>query len=416
MKNLFYKLVALFVVYYFIQFLYSSFSKGYEKEYVILNKERFEIKELYTANRKKEVNNYFIDILVDNEEFSIQTYADFNKRKKIISNLHYYKDDNYSCIYPEFINDKQLFDVICKTNDGYINYTMIENKPSKLVSFVDEIKKYKSLDNKLGDSQKLGFSNVYKSNIISNHYISLSNYKGIDLISKNNIKSIFIFEKDIYKRPISYYVGKKYITAEYGKNLYFNKFFVIDLVTGKTTSIKSNNQIDYNSYFMGQVGESVYLIDKTNKKQYEINLSSSSIIVTGDIDSGARFYNNGKWTNISMNEAVKEEKKLITTKTEGNTVVYKDGNKLSGYNYYFVTKNNKCDVYRANVQDDNKKLYLFSMNDCNNQVFYLSDYIYYIDGDRLNYYSDKTGVKTLLINEELKYNNNILVGGYKSAK
>ena len=40
-----------------------------------------------------------------------------------------------------------------------------------------------------------------------------------------------------------------------------------------------------------------------------------------------------------------------------------------------------------------------------------------MDNTKLNYYSDKTGVKTLLVNNELKYNSNILIGGYvKGAK
>ena len=103
--------------------------------------------------------------------------------------------------------------------------------------------------------------------------------------------------------------------------------------------------------------------------------------------------------------------------TENNTKSIKQGNKLSGFTYHFVKQNNKCDVYRSNVQDETNKMYLFTMNSCDAKVLYLDDYIYYVDGNKMKYYSDRTGLRTLLSNNELLHNDTIIVGGYsKSAK
>lgn len=417
MKNLFVKLILLFAVYYLIQFAYSFFSKGYNKDYIIVNEYTFNINEIYTANKKNEIDNYLIKVLVDNKEFLFQAYHNFGKKQKIVTNVHYYKDENYACVYPEFEGNVQLFDLTCISGDYYINYTSIDSKPKKMVEFVENITSYKKYNNEPGDAQKYSFSTIYVDNIIKEHYIALSNYRGIDLIKEGKVRTISVFEKDIYKRPLSEFVGKKYMTADYSKTLYFENFNVIDLVTGEVQVLKNNKKINFNSYIMGTVKDSVYLIDKTNKIQYEIDLADLKVTVIGDSETGIRFYNNGNWEKYDITKAIKEEKKFIYNEKTDNIKIYKNGNKLSGYKYYFKVDNGRCEVYRSNIQDDTKKTYLFSMSDCNNQVVYLNDYIYYVDNTKLNYYSDKTGVKTLLVNNELKYNSNILIGGYvKGAK
>lgn len=416
MIKLTFKLVVLFILYYLIQFGYSLFGHGFEKEYIILNDNTFEITELYTANKKSEIDNYYISISVDENEFALQTYHDFGKKQKIVSNVHYYKDNNYKCIFPEFIDDVQLFDVICKNNDYFINYSSITNKPKELVEFVNNIEGYKAYTD-TSKTKTHTFSTVYVDNIPKNHYISLSNYKGIDLFNSDSLKAIMIFVDDVYKRPISSFVGKYYITADYEKTLYFDTFRIINIETGNISNIYAGQDINLNSYVMGSVDNLLYILDKTNKIQYEIDIPRAKVTAVGNMDSGVRFYENGKWKNREMTSVIKEEKKFIYNTVVEETTIYKNGNKLSGHKYYFTSKNNTCDVYRTNVQDDTKKLYLFTMSSCNNRVFYLDEYIYFVEGNKLKYYSDMTGIKTILENNELIHNKNILVGGYvKSAE
>ena len=98
MKKLFFRLLLLFLVYYIIQYAYSLFSKGYVKDYKIINKYEFEVNEKYSSNEKGEYDNYFITVKVNGDEFYFQTFHDFNKQKKVVKNLHYYKNNNISCI------------------------------------------------------------------------------------------------------------------------------------------------------------------------------------------------------------------------------------------------------------------------------------------------------------------------------
>lgn len=417
MKNLFFKLILLFAIYYLIQYAYSFFSQGYEKEYLIIKEQTIKINEKYTANKKKEHDNYFIKIKIENDEFALQTYYNFEKKQKIVKDVHYYKDQNYVCIYPEFIVDAQLFDIICKNGDSYINYSAIANPSQSLKDFAKNIPEYIEFIDEKSDYEKQNLSTIYTKNLVKNHYISLSNYTGVDLITKDNIKDANIFEEDVYKRQLSAYVGRKYIIANYEKNLYFESFNVVDIITGEIKTLSYSKNINFNSYIMGVVGESVYLLDKTTKTQYEIDPFTREITIIGNADTGARFYNNGKWENVDINTLVKTEKKFIYNETKDNTTIIKKGNKLSGYNYYFVSNGNKCDVYRSNVQDDSKKTYLFTTKKCDSQKLFLDDYIYFVDDDLLKYYSDSTGVKTLIMNNELLHNDTILIGGtVKSAK
>ena len=67
MKKLFFRLLLLFLVYYIIQYAYSLFSKGYVKDYKIINKYEFEVNEKYSSNEKGEYDNYFINKDIHNK-------------------------------------------------------------------------------------------------------------------------------------------------------------------------------------------------------------------------------------------------------------------------------------------------------------------------------------------------------------
>ena len=60
---------------------------------------------------------------------------------------------------------------------------------------------------------------------------------------------------------------------------------------------------------------------------------------------------------------------------------------------------------------------MFTTTNCDSKKFFLYDYIYFVDNNLLKYYSDSTGVRTIIMNNELVHNDTILIGGtLKSAK
>ena len=418
MKKLFFRLLLLFLVYYIIQYAYSLFSKGYVKDYKIINKYEFEVNEKYSSNEKGEYDNYFITVKVNGDEFYFQTFHDFNKQKKVVKNLHYYKNNNISCIYPEFIDNTQLFDVVCMKDGIYYNYSSFVDA-NKISDFVSSLKNYKKITNNLNNYETHNLIKIYTDNIVSNHYIGISNYRGVSIVKKgknSNITDVKLFDRDIYKRPISFYISNYYVTADYTEKLYFSTFDVVDLTNGKARKLNFKEEISFDSYVLGVVGDSAYILDKTNKVEYEVDLSGFKVLAIGNVDTGVRVYENGTWKNIKMQDAIKKGVKFTYDTVDKNTIIHNQTSKKSGYIYYLTTNNNKCDVYKSSVQNDSKKTFLFTMSSCKNQVLYVDDYIYYIDKGNLNYYSDNLGVNTLLSYNELNFNNNIIIGGYKNTK
>ena len=69
-------------------------------------------------------------------------------------------------------------------------------------------------------------------------------------------------------------------------------------------------------------------------------------------------------------------------------------------------------VYRANVQNKKNITYLFKVADISD-VYYVDEYIYYKKGNKLMYYTDKTGSRTILEYDELDFNENLVFGIYE---
>jgi len=78
----------------------------------------------------------------------------------------------------------------------------------------------------------------------------------------------------------------------------------------------------------------------------------------------------------------------------------------SGYYYYFQKKDDNYKIYRANVQNPKQKLYITETDNIDD-IQYNKEYIYYIKNNQINYYSDNTGVRTLMENTELEFNENL---------
>ena len=78
---------------------------------------------------------------------------------------------------------------------------------------------------------------------------------------------------------------------------------------------------------------------------------------------------------------------------------------MTGFTYYFKKNGNAYKVYRS-IGESNVLTYLFSTSNIDS-IQYISDYVYFIDGSTLYYYTDATGVRRLYRNNELQFNKNL---------
>lgn len=423
MKRLLKMLIVLSVFYIGIQIGFKYLGYGHNVSYQIeTDNQVFYIDEKYTSNRKNENNNYYFNVKINDSTFTFQTYEKFNHSDRIIKKIRYYKDEQYECILPVFENNKIIFDLMCMRDNQITYYHDLIGQNSNLDSFVntikDEIYTLKNWEDDRSDPIIEASITVYPNNILDRHFVGINNYRGVYTINNLNLKKIVnveIFSKDVYERKISSIVDKYYVTADYSQTIEFNSFYVVDLTSNNVKTITSTNKISFNSYVQGTLNNLLYVFDRDNKKQYEINVKSNKVIEIGNENIGIKVYENGKWSTLEMSEAIKQDILFRNNNETTSDAIYeridKVGNVLSGYYYYYQKVGNVYKVYRSNVQNPELKTYLFTVSQINS-INYVSDYVYYTENNEVKYYHDKTGVKTLFRNEEFEFNKSLYYNVY----
>lgn len=388
------------------------YSKGYTIHYK-LEEGKYEITETYTKNAKHEIDNYYIEIKENDINYAFQFYHKFSKKRKVVDKVISYHGE-YDCILP-VIDGKAETDFMCYKDYRYYFYNSIVGESEELDKFIDEIDSdiYDRHDwqDQTSGEQKEGNLILYSKNKIDNHYVMVTNLKGAYQV-QDTISEISLFEKDIYERELSAFVGNYYVTANYEENQRFRTFYFVDMISGKVEEAKAPNYISFDSYIQGIVDDKLYIYDRDNEKQYSIYPKKKKIEEVGNNKKKIKYYSNGDWDKITTTKANKTllfetvKKDLEFQKYD---VVYHVGGEVSGY-YYLLEKNK--DGYRLyRTPSQNKKIitYLTTVSDVND-IFFLEDYVYFQEKGKIKYYHDTTGIRTLLEYSELEFNKNLIFG------
>lgn len=405
MKKLFGGLIVLLIIYITIRCAFIYFSNGHDITYNLTDND-------YIANIHETAifdskDNYYFEVAINNKKFTFQTFYDFKKSSKVIKEIKYYEDDNVSCILPVYIGDVIISDVLCIYEGQYNYYHNMSYSNNNFTSFIKELQKYGYDESKylsLDDEKVINYNNllIYSNNLVDGHIVGLSNYKGIYTIEKDSdIFSSELFSTDIYSNKVSILKDNYYLSAIYNKANGFKEMYLVDYVNHVKSKLEMPQTLSYESYFHGYHDLKLYLIDMENKIQYEIDLDKKTVKQVGNMESGIVYYEGNKKKRIEYNNSLDNINFLEGTQ-----------NNKYGYIYTFEKINNKYGVYRENVQNKDNKVFIFETNDIN-RIVYMDEYIYYISEDKLNYYSDYTGEKTILINSEFKYNDTLKYNVYE---
>ena len=395
MKYLIKNLLIFLLVFIGLKQVIFMFDKGHNINYNIGN---YNIKEIYTSND----NNYYFKIKSDKLSINFQIKENYNKSEKIIKKLHYKKIDDYKCLFPLFKENRQLTDIMC-LKDNIIYYANTLNNKN-----IQNYFKKKGYKNKYKDKAKqISITNtqsIYKENITKNTYIAIETYKGLKLFNGKETE-VKIFENDVYKKPISIFTDKYYLVADYNSEYTFNKMHLVNIINGEKITIRSYDDISFDSYIMGEVDGKIYMFDKENNKQYEIDLEEKMINHIGN-KNNIKYYN-GKWTTITLSEAKSEKKFTSFKEIEG----YEKVDKVNNYYYFYKKDNDTYKIYRADKNNKKLKTYLFDTTDITN-ITYINDNIYYKNQNTLILYSKNTS-KKLITEKEIEFNNDISFGIYE---
>ncbi len=403
MKKICYLLISLFILYFAVQIAFVFFGTGHSIHYKVND---FNIKETLTQNKKNETDNYYFEIEKDDILFNFQI-MNIKQGSKLIKEIKYFKNTNYECMIPIFRIKGHHTDLVCKKDGIYYYYNTIRGNDPEIDNFAQEyVSEY--VDN-LEVKKENGNLYVY-SNLIDNHFIGLEYYKGIyDINKKANYKKISLFRNEKYTKELSTIVDKYYISADYDQEYDFHNFELINLETYTVSKITSNSAISLNSYIQGVVDNSLYILDKSNKKQYEINLKTKEVIEIGNESIGIKIYKDNEFVNGNIYEAISNNIMFNDNTMDSNfnnkiySKVEKVGNKLSGYYYLYEKANNIYRVYRASIMNTNVVTYLFDTTDIDS-VKYVDEYVYYIYNSEIKYFNETTGNKTVLKYNDMEYN------------
>lgn len=415
LRKLISTLLVLFIIYLLIQVSFQFFEKRHDLEYLVKTDQRtFKVEEEYIASSNTEEESYFFTINYQNNNFTFQINTSFYDKNKVIENIKYFENQNYKCLLPIFNGNKILTDVMCYKDSNVYLYNNIKGLNKEIDGFVINLGISELILK--NENEKDGIETkemtVYFNNIPNNHYIGINNYKGLNVISKIVDKALttILFEQDVYSRKIETIVNNYYIVADYNQKYNFSKFYVINLLNNTNYVIETHKEISFSSYIQGNIGNLIYIYDPENKKQYEINLKTKTVLEVGNENTKIIHYEDNQKKRININELKGEkmyfESNIKTTKSKEYIKIDMVGGEKTGYVYYYKKVKNGYDVYRASKRTQEQKVFLFTIENINN-VYYIDNYVYFIEQNKLKYYHDKVGIKTIFKNDELSFNSNI---------
>lgn len=382
-----YKLVLMFLTIILLIIMCKVIlSPNYLNYSLKINKNKFNIKEEYSKDYT------YIKININNKVYSL--YVN-DKGRKIIDNIYYYKDNTYECLLP-IINKSTKTDMMCYDGKTIYNYYNIKNKDEALDNYVSSIKEY-NIENFIDNTDKFSKINYIKFYNNIDKKVAITTYDGL-ISNYNNIK---LFNKDVYNNIISAFIDKYYIIADYNKSYEFNEFLVTNLENQESFKIKSKYDISFDSYVQGIVDNKLYIYDKDNNSQYEIDIDKKRVNLLSN-SKKIKVYKNHSWGYVSKNsEDIYFENEEESLSLDSFDHVIKYGN----YYYLFKKVNKSYELYRSDI--NNMEVYKYLITVSTIKINYNEDYIYYVDGNKLYYYSDSTGLKTILENPELEFNETI---------
>lgn len=233
-----------------------------------------------------------------------------------------------------------------------------------------------------------------KKNTVANTEIYDDTYTyllwdGYGLNDITNKREYHFLKKESYDNPLSYQYQNLMLIADLDSSREFSKFYLYNHKKGETEEWEFDGKISHNSYFMGSVGNYIYLFDMKNKTQYRLNAKKKALKITSDKE-GALFYENDVLSTKALNQLQYKPVLFLFSKLYQYKVID---------NHLYLTYPNS----EQKIKVSNKEITSIIKED-NDTIFYLSKETLYM-------YSPKTGEKQLLKNFEwnFSYQNKIYI-------
>ena len=331
----------------------------------------YQLNEFNIAEQYIKKEGYLFAINYKNTNYPLFIKQNYSRKRKYIKNIEIYEYENEVCLNVNVFNNNYY---ICSNNDS------LKTLDTMSTAFLEKYE-YKLQESSILETYQN--INIYNKDLT---YL-IWNYKGYYQINNQNNSTLISFSKDNYNNNLSYQTGNYLVFPDYDSDYYFTKLYIYDIKNNKLNEIDFNFEISYDSYYLGTVNQSVYLLDKKNQNEYEINLKKHSLKKISKEDT-ALIYNGSKWEEITLTKLINNETKFPI-------------NNL--YNYIL----NEGKLY-LNIKDYQ---ILITNEEVKKIVYTSNNKVYYLAGDSLYSYEYLGSSNLLLKYSEwnFNYNNHIFI-------
>ena len=250
----------------------------------------YEITESY---HKEEDYYSFIIKKGETERFAI-VYNQHFSSKKNIDQITEYQTETESCI--TISSNKVRIEPLCTKEETQISYHLVSDEMKEKLGVTSETKE----DTILTTYNNI---NVYH---YRNHNYYIWNYRGFYHINENTTENIQLFDKDIYNPTLITQVNDTLVIPDYNADYYFDKVILLDMNTGRTTIWTLETSIYFDSAVLGVYQGDLYIIDKHEKTEWQLNIAKQKQERVGTEQKGGKIYDH-EWTNVTMNRLLYQE-------------------------------------------------------------------------------------------------------------
>lgn len=339
-------IVIIFVLYFILK------STNYSVDYEINGVKVIE-------NYLKKEKYYKFELKYDDYTFEVMSFHKYIPKRKLINKIKIKENSEGVCL--NLYSKKLDLYNICANDHG--NYT----------PFINDNVKFKTNEE---------VENIKISNLNEKNYF-LWNYKEFVFLNNKGSKLIKLFDKDIYKFSLIYQTDNYLLLPDYDSEFKFDKMYLISKKNGKVKEINLRYELYFDSYFLGNYKDKVYLFDKKNEQEYYIDIKKKDIYQTD-----FKIYENNNWQKVSIQKL--KNKKLSFS--DNNIFIYKlENDKLYGQikeskNQFLVTNTKVTKIVKIDNLD-----------------------VYYLVKDTLYYFNPEVGNVPLLKYSEWEFNNDNMI-------
>lgn len=355
--------ILIFLAYLSIRYLPKDYSLTYTINEV-------EVIESYS----KKTDSYLYILKYKNQEYPLIVNQNYIAKRKNVTKIVIKEESETTCLDLSLKNSNHS---ICQNEKELIDYRLLDKE------FLQKhYPEYKMNEEKLLKT----LNNVSVYNTLDKTYL-IWNYNGYYKFQNNQLTTKTLFKKDNYENLLTYQTERFLVIPDYDSKYFFQKVYCFDLKNNKEFIIETSSEISYDSYFLGDKENILYLVDKKNKAEYKIDLKKKKIKNITDKNDNGLIYDN-EWASISMTKLVNKEYKF----SQDNL-----------FKYFLEDNTLYLKINSYNIKISNLKV--------NKIILATNIGVYYLVNDSLYYYDLIKGeVKLLKYSEwSFNYNNQIFI-------